>query len=199
MSKSLSKREANRARYRNQRLTSTLIWGSLGVGVLALLGFFVWQGVRPGSARGVEVQVPADYTHIEIGTPPGPYISDPPAGGRHYPTTFKAGFYEESDVASLSQYPEGYLVHNQEHGYVIFWYNCPAPGVSDCESLKADIRKVMDGFGGVKLIAFPWKSLDVPVIMTSWGRMERLEVFETTEASAFIRANRNHSPEPNAP
>ena len=29
-------------------------------------------------------------------------------------------------MPNLPQYPEGYLVHNLEHGYVIFWYNCAA-------------------------------------------------------------------------
>lgn len=57
----------------------------------------------------------------------------------------------------------------------------------------------MDEFGGTKLIAFPWKSLDIPLIMTSWGRMERFPTFDPNEAAAFIRANRNHAPEPDAP
>ena len=102
-------------------------------------------------------------------------------------------------MASLPQYPEGYLVHNQEHGYVIFWYNCDILSADVCENLKTQIRQVMDKFGDTKLIAFPWKALDIPVIMTSWGQMERFPVFDPNEASAFIRANRNHSPEPNAP
>ncbi len=198
MSKNQSKREEMRARKKRRRLISILIWSGLGIAVLAGLAFVVFKET-PAAERGVAVQLPVDSSHIPIGTPPGPYMSDPPAGGPHYPSTFKAGLYDESEVASLPQYPEGYLVHNIEHGYVIFWYNCEAPGATNCESLKANIRKVMDEFGGIKLIAFPWKSLDIPVIMTSWGRMERFPVFDANEASAFISANRNHSPEPNGP
>jgi hypothetical protein len=57
----------------------------------------------------------------------------------------------------------------------------------------------MDEFDGFKLIAFPWKSLEVPVAMTSWGRLQRFETFDPSQARAFIKANRNRAPEPNAP
>jgi hypothetical protein len=57
----------------------------------------------------------------------------------------------------------------------------------------------MDDFGGIKLIAFPWPSLDVPVAMTSWGRLQRFESFDPQIATAFVEANRNKAPEPNAP
>lgn len=46
---------------------------------------------------------------------------------------------------------------------------------------------------------YPWKSLEVPLAMTSWGRLQRFETFDAAQASAFIKANRNRAPEPNAP
>jgi hypothetical protein len=57
----------------------------------------------------------------------------------------------------------------------------------------------MDDFNSFKLIAFPWPSQDVPVAMTSWGRLQRFESFDPQLATAFIEANRNKAPEPNAP
>jgi hypothetical protein len=57
----------------------------------------------------------------------------------------------------------------------------------------------MDDFDSEKLIAFPWPSLDVPVVMTSWGRLQRFDSFDPQLAAAFVQANRNKSPEPNAP
>jgi hypothetical protein len=35
--------------------------------------------------------------------------------------------------------------------------------------------------------------------MTSWGRLQRFEMFDSEQAKAFYRANLNRAPEPNAP
>ena len=193
-----SNRQVYPTRKRKQRLTSSLIWGGLGIGALAIVGFLLWQAFRPSA--GEAVTIPANYeTHIEEGIPPGPYPSDPPAGGVHYASELDAKFYQEGDLTSLPEYPEGSLVHNLEHGYVIFWYNCALLDEAGCTQLIDSIQQVMDEFNGVKLIAFPWKSLEVPVAMTSWGRLQRFETFNPSQARAFIKANRNRAPESSAP
>jgi len=195
---SKSKRQQIRERQRRQKLRSNLIWGAVAVAALAIVGFIVFQGARP--AVGQEVAIPANYVdHIEEGTDPGPFPSDPPAGGSHYASEFDAGFYEETSPQAQVPFPEGFLGHNLEHGYVIFWYNCDLLSDDECNTLKSEIQGVMDDFDGVKLIAFPRPSLDVPVAMTSWGRLQRFDSFDPRTASAFIRVNRNKSPEPNAP
>lgn len=193
-----SRRTARQARKRKQRLTSALLWAGLGLGGLALVGIFLWQAFR--LPVGEAVPIPPNYvTHIEEGTPPGPYLSDPPAGGVHYARELEARFYHENDVISLPAYPEGSLVHNLEHGYVVFWYNCALLDEAGCAGLKDSIQGVMDEFDGVKLIAFPWDSLETPAAMTSWGRIQRFEAFDATRARAFVKANRNRAPESNAP
>jgi hypothetical protein len=112
----------------------------------------------------------------------------------------QAGFYHESDLVSLPPHPVGNLVHNLEHGYVIFWYNCDVlQDAAGCGALKAEIQDVMDRYDGIKLIAFPWESLDVPVVMTTWGRMLRFDSFNAGDAGNFVRSNRNRAPEPHAP
>jgi len=57
----------------------------------------------------------------------------------------------------------------------------------------------MDELGGTKMIAYPREFIDVPLVMTSWGRLQRFETFNAEQAKAFYRANLNKSPEPNAP
>ncbi len=141
----------------------------------------------------------ADTGHIQDGQDPGPYNSDPPTSGPHYASDLRAGFYDESDLASLPENPEGYLVHNLEHGYVIFWYNCEVVSEQECSDLKSQIRSVMDDFNEVKVIAFPWESIQEPVVMTSWGQMQRFDKFDQQMAKTFIERNRNRAPEPNAP
>ncbi len=191
-------REAQRAKQRRKRLMNNLIWGGVAVGVLAIIGFMLWGAARP--AAGEEVPIMANAgKHVAEGTDPGPFNSEPPTSGRHYGQELEAGFYDETSPQAQVTYPEGYLGHNLEHGYVIFWYNCDSLDDAGCETLKTRIRNVMDKFRGVKLVAFPRALLDVPVVMTSWGRMQRFEVFDEGRARKFVSANRNRAPEPNAP
>ncbi|MDP1715728.1 MAG: hypothetical protein Q8L41_13385 [Anaerolineales bacterium] len=61
------------------------------------------------------------------------------------------------------------------------------------------LKATMDDLGGTKLITDPWPSLDVSLVMTSWGRLGKLETFDAEKASAFYHANFNRAPEPTAP
>lgn len=186
-------RQQIRERQRKQRMRSYLIWGGVGVAVLAIIGIMVWQGVRPAAGESFPIMVSSP--HIPDDTDPGAYNSDPPTSGLHYAGELNPGFYDTNEY----QYPAGYLVHNLEHGYIIFWYNCDLLDESGCADLKSQIQSVMDELGGVKMIAYPWPSIDVPVVLTSWGRLQEFETFDAEAAKAFYRANLNRSPEPNAP
>lgn len=186
-------REQMRKRNRKQKMTANFIWGGAGVIVVAILGFIILQGTRPPAGESIPVMVSSP--HIPVDTDPGLYNSDPPTSGLHYANELDAKFYETNSY----KYPAGYLVHNLEHGYVIFWYNCDLLNEAACTDLKAQINSVMDELGGTKLIAYPWPSLDVPLAMTSWGRIEKFENFDAEKAKAFYRANLNKAPEPDAP
>jgi hypothetical protein len=174
-------------------MTTNLVWGGIGVAVIAIIGFIIWQGIRPAAGESFPVMVSSP--HIPLETDPGLYNSDPPTSGLHYASELDAGFYDTNSY----KFPAGYLVHNLEHGYVIFWYNCGLLDETGCTSLKGKIKATMDDLGGTKLIAYPWPSLDVPLVMTSWGRLEKFESFDADKARAFYRANLNKAPEPDAP
>ena len=191
------KRTAQREKRKQRKRNSMLIWGSIAVVALAVLGYALWVAFRPSSGESIPIM--ASSNHVDEGEDPGPYNSDPPTSGPHYANEFNAGFYDEEDAANMADYPEGYLVHNLEHGYVIFWYNCNLLDEQNCSELKIQIKSVMDEFNGVKLIAFPRESLDVPVVMTSWGQLQQFEVFNENPAASFVESNRNRAPEPNAP
>jgi hypothetical protein len=191
-----SKRQLRRDRQRKERVRTRVILGGVGIVVLAVVGVLTWSAVKPAAGEAMAL-MPAN--HVPEGVDPGSYNTDPPTSGQHYPDSLDAGFYHEGDLETLPSYPVGYLVHNLEHGYVIFWYNCGVLDDAGCQDLKGQIGAVMERFDGVKVIAFPWESLDVPVVMTSWGRMQRLETFDTKVAVRFVDRNRNRAPEPQAP
>lgn len=192
-----TQREKIRVKQRRQRTLSRAIWGVLILVALIGAGFLLWRALRP--SVGESIPIMADIEHVEDGTDPGIYNSDPPTSGPHYASDLEAGFYHEEDLDNFGDYPEGFLVHNLEHGYVIFWYNCSELDSAGCQDLKSQIQSVMDGFDSLKLIAFPRPTLDYPVAMTSWGKYQQFEQFDADLARRFVEGNRNRAPEPNAP
>jgi hypothetical protein len=193
MSDKQSKRERLRAQRGRRRLGRTLIWAAVGLVVVGGVGALFWQGSRP--RPGEEIPVMADTAHVAQDTDPGQYNSDPPTSGPHYGDELDAGFYETNPYS----FPAGYLVHNLEHGYIIINYNCALLDEGACNTLKTDIRDAMNDIGEFKLIAYPWDTIDVPVVLTSWGRMQRMPEFDAGQLRAYYRANLNRAPEPNAP
>lgn len=181
---------------RRKKRRLRLIFIFAGVGVI-LVAIFVPLAIYASAHALIGQVVRVDSrNHVPIGTDPGPYYSNPPAGGNHYDISWPAHFYQESELAALPAHPEGYLVHSLEHGYIIFWYNCNIPG-TDCNALKKDIQTVMDQTGGTKEIAFPWSSMNVPLAMTSWGRILNFQTPDLALMKLFVERNRYQSPEPN--
>lgn len=194
MSKQPTRREQRRARARQQRVKSKFIQGGLIVVALLAFGYAGWLILRPQVGEAVPV---LSSGHVSEGEPLNITGADPPTSGDHYASPLPAKFYHETDLAGLPPNPDGYLIHNLEHGYIIFWYNCAL--VEDCDALKSQIQSVMDETNGVKLIAFPRDTLEAPVVMTSWGRKQVFDVFDPDAARTFVKRNLNRSPEPTAP
>ena len=190
-------RTAQREKVRRRKGKNKMIGIGVGIAVLALVGFFSWSALRPSIGEKIPIMANAGE-HVEPGSDPGPFNSNPPTSGRHYGQEYDAGFYDINSPQAQQPYPEGYLGHNLEHGYVIFWYNCDLLDESGCKTLKTQIREVMDKYNGFKMIAFPSDSLDAPLVMVSWGQLLRFDTFDEGLASQFVKVNRNRAPEPNA-
>jgi len=186
-----SKRQQVREHNRKQNLMGVLFWSVAGLALVIVIGVIVWKSFKPAIGQALPLMT---TTHIPVDTDPGQYNSDPPTSGPHYPEEANAGFYDDN----IYKFPAGYLVHNLEHGYIILWYNCGLVDESGCTDLKAQIKTTMDELGNVKLVAYPWTSLDVPLVVTSWGRMQKFEKFNAEQVKAFYRANLNRAPEPDA-
>ena len=177
-----------------------LIYGGISLAIIAVIAVILLSVNNPANSIGLmgdEVAIPSS-DHVPTDTLPGPFNSNPPAGGAHYATDFPSKFYQEADLATLPKNPQGYLVHSLEHGYVIFWYNCQVPK-TDCAALKQTIQKVMDETGNTKLIAFPWTDMNIPLAMTSWGRILKFPNPDPVKMKQFVESNRYHAPEPDAP
>jgi hypothetical protein len=196
MSKSI--RERRRERARKSRAKKSLVTGGLIVLGVILVGALAWTSFgKP--AIGEVVIATGEGDHLPEGSPLPTYSTNPPTSGAHYAVPLPEGFYEEDSPEAVSlPNPEGHIVHSMEHGYVIFWYNCANISESDCDSLKREIRSLMSNYNNFKIIAFPWASISVPIVATSWGRYLEFETWDADLAETFIENNRNKSPEPNA-
>lgn len=174
-----------------------LTWMALVAVGLVVVGGLIWvfsQSATTVQAAGEVVPVDS-RDHIPLGTDPGPYSSDPPAGGHHYPSTYDPGFYSEQDVQKLPKFYSGYLVHNQEHGYVIFWYNCQADPKINCTDLQNAIKQVINENNSFKVIGFPWPSMKQPLAITAWGRILRLDKIDLPTMRAFYHTYVDKGPE----
>jgi hypothetical protein len=197
----VSRKGARRARRSQKNLISYMIIGGVGLLVVAIAILVVQNGASPSAdatAAGLMGTPFANLSrdHIPTDQVPANY-NNPSVGGEHYATTLPGKFYLESDVATLPPHPEGYLTHNLEHGYVIFWYDCDITTV-DCNTLQQTIQRVMNTVGPTKLIAFPWHHLTVPLAMSSWGQVMYFPTLDENSMQQFVLHNRYQAPEPSA-
>ena len=190
-----SPRETQRAKRQRQQVLGRVAWSLIGLIGVVIVGYIVWGAFRPKPGQSVP-QLPA--SHIQPGASHEPYNSDPPTSGPHYVEPAQGGFYNETPS-------DEQLVHNLEHGYVILWYNCSDLTSSQCDRLKSQIRGAMQAAGNStltstpKLIAVPRPTLDTQLALTTWGRLDKFDAFDQNRIVNFIRAFRDHAPEPNAP
>lgn len=177
-----------------ERRKQMLIIGGVIAGVLlviAALAYLVWQATLPPPGTPVPIQ---GRDHIQPGQPHDPYNSDPPTSGPHYDTPIAEGFYNEAPA-------DEYLVHSLEHGYVVIWYNCAKITEAECETLKQQIQEAMQSSGlaavtnTLKLIAVPRPSMEHLLVLTSWGRIDRLDSFDQNRVRRYITLFRETAPE----
>lgn len=192
MSRRSIRKRVNR-RKRLGRLRAYAIWGGIASALLIVLGFFAWNALQP--AAGELVPVMPNTRHIPKGPDAGPYETFPPTSGPHYATTLRPGFYPRDAPTGLEGDPEGYLVHNLEHGFVVLWYNCQLLDENGCTSMAEGIQEIMVEANNVKVIAFPEDGLSSPLVMTSWGRIQALDSFQREAVERFVLRNRNRAPE----
>ena len=115
-------------------------------------------GATPTAAACDPIKtVPTDknQNHIPEGTPIT-YKDAPPAFGEHrpQPAAFGRPFYTAVDRPEVAA-----LVHNEEHGYTIAWYDeTAAKDKTEMDDLRAIAKKYQDD--NERFIAAPWTSDD---------------------------------------
>ena len=136
------------------------------------------------------------------------YGTTPPSSGDHYPVWAAYKTYE-------APFPEGFWVHDLEHGAVVFTYNCAAGATGaagdasqgGCDTDIAAATQMLasladdpacDALGqGVKrrIVMTPDPALDVRFAASAWGWTLRANCFDAAAFGAFVQAHYGHGPE----
>ncbi len=119
------------------------------------------------------------------------YGTLPPSSGDHYPIWAAYRTY-------TLPVPEGYWVHDLEHGAIVFSYNCQDAG---CAADIAAAKQLIDAFPddplcialpeGVRhrFVMTPDPRLDVPFAASAWGWTLRASCFDPGAFLDFARAH----------
>ena len=120
--------------------------------------------------------------HLEEGEKYEDYNSNPPTSGPHWAGVAGAGIKDEA-------VPDELILHSMEHGAVVIWYKSDLP--------QSDVDKIKEAFNSAsgKKIMLPRENLDVPVALTSWGYLLKLDTIDEVKIKEFIEINNDRAPE----
>ena len=125
---------------------------------------------------GTPVAIADDNSHVPyVGSKHAPYTSIPPTSGPHTPFTVAQGPYR-------SAIPHEIQVHALEHGHVVVQY---APTLTDEEVDR--IEDLARRYPRDVIVA-PHRAIATGIVMTAWGRIERLREFDERRAQVFVGA-----------
>jgi hypothetical protein len=131
------------------------------------------------------------------------YRTRPPSSGNHYPIWASYKTYP-------SAIPEGFWVHDLEHGAVALTYNCAVGGTVDSGTCNDDIAAAAAMIASLptdpectalgqgvprRSVMTPDPKLDVRFAASAWGWTLRADCFDDSAFRAFESAHYGHGPE----
>lgn len=128
------------------------------------------------------------------------WSSNPPSSGPHFPIWAAYQAY-------TTPVPRGYYVHDEEHGAVVFLYNCADAGDAGCPDVAAELQKASDSIPNdplcdpdaegvrVRYVLTPDPLIDVPVAAAAWGWTYKAECVDLPTLEAFANAHYAMGPE----
>ena len=121
------------------------------------------------------------------------YSTNPPTSGPHYPIWAAFQTYP-------TPVPQGFYVHDLEHGAIVITYNCP----QGCDAELAQLAAFLDARPVDPLCTPPVKfrhvvtpdpHLDVRFAASAWGWALKSKCFDLAVLGPFMDAHYAHGPE----
>ncbi|MEK7539094.1 MAG: DUF3105 domain-containing protein [Patescibacteria group bacterium] len=164
----------------------------IGIGLLTLIIIVggIWLSSNSATTNNAKLSKPmmgekmADEgaEHVGRNETHLAYKSNPPTSGPHWGGVAGSGIKTES-------IPDELVLHSMEHGAAVVWYR---EGID-----QSDMDKITEAFNSSsgKKIMLARKDLDVPVALTSWGYLLKLQTVDETKIKEFIETNNDRGPE----
>ncbi len=167
---------------KKQLLKRISLWGGgmmliVGLAYLLVSSAQEKEKNRPGVAYPIQGR-----DHIAVGATHDPYNSDPPTSGPHYAQPAEWGVYDK-------ELPDEQLIHSLEHGGIWISYK-------DIDQVTKDKLTALGHRYPGSVIITPRAKNDAKIVLASWGRLEKFDQYNEDIIEAFIKANKNDSPEP---
>ena len=170
--------------------TDTKVIGGIGILTLVILVGGVWFVSAQGAKEDKKTATPlmgkeylTSAQHVPRGEKHEAYNSNPPNSGPHWGDGVAGPGIKDKAV------PDELIIHSMEHGAAVVWYKA--------DLSQSDVEKIKQAFNEAsgKKIMVPRKNLDVPVALTSWGRVLKLRTIDVSQIKEFIETNNNRAPE----
>ncbi len=178
------RRGLEESRQKSRRWKYAIKWTSGLIVAGGIISILIWLSIQPEKERPGERFANQGQEHIAAGAEHPAYNSNPPTSGWHYSQPANWGIYQD-------ELPDGNLVHNLEHGGIWISYK------DIDQDTKLNIEALAKKYSN-KMIVTPRAKNDAKIAIASWTRLLKLEQFDEAAIVAFIKANKNRAPEPNA-
>ena len=192
----LDREEAQRRSERSAKVRRNRLIGG-GVAILVLgcvaLGISLSRRAPDAPLPGQHSNDPTTaagqlYQHIPA-TQAITYDHYPPNHGNHYDTPRPWAAYD-------TQVPDGYFVHNLEHGGIVVLYHCPTGCAATVTQLKGLFNTLpKDHFGEVKLVVSPYDKTTHQITLLAWDYEQDLDSFDLKAIQAFYNGHVDQAPE----
>jgi hypothetical protein len=171
-------RAAAERRKRARQLRNVAIGAVAALLIAAGIGWMWWtEENRPGDSVSIMVSEP----HLGAGEAPPAYNSNPPTSGRHVGGLPEWKVYTEPITKELQ-------VHALEDGAVVINYQpeLDKATVDRLASIAGIYHNMTGGRRHLVMAPYPPGELSHPIVLTTWGRIDRLETFDEARIRRFI-------------
>ena len=170
--------------------TEHKVFGGIGLLTLVIIVGGVWLSSKAGVKNSEKLSKPMmgekmsdeGAAHVARNKSHPAYNSNPPTSGPHWAEVAGPGIKTESVSDEL-------VLHSMEHGAAVVWYR---DGLEQSEINK--IKKAFNNSSGKKIM-LSRKDLDVPVALTSWNYLLKLQSVDEAQIKEFIETNNDRAPE----
>lgn len=114
----------------------------------------------------------------------------PPTFGNHYPIWRPPGVYD-------APVPEGYFIHDLEHGGIVVLYNCPsgcADAINQLRGMLTSLPRSKD-FNEVKLVVSPNTKIEHQFVLLAWDYEKDMDSFDADTVRSFYLEHLDKGPE----